>query len=385
MGSRGGRSPHMDSEDNESDEDRIVNILSGFETVLLSDLHKMVGNQHLGTVCSDIHEDDVLVNGEVEGKLRSRHGENGVRSRGSNGSWTNKYETDRDKEEKQKERERDKEREKEKVREKDSAKDAEREKNDDLKTDKMIAARVLSEVESMRKKLEKNHLIEMRRLSEEIKSQRATIAQLNKSIIERDNSLEVFEKNYATTKKEKEVLLERKAREVNLHHELASLKKQYSGSKQESIAKVAKLEARIITLMRSNAEEKDNLRLEFGARRKKECSELHREIRELKRKLLVGPDAEENHSPKRARRDSSGQHTHCTDDSTQGPGPESAHSPHRTSRHSDTPNGNSEAPRAGMGSGLGSGSSGVHSERVLEADRGETNCNDCHVSLCDMC
>ena len=398
-GSRGGTFSAMDSEDKENDEDRILKILSGYETVLLSDLHKMVGNQHLGTICSDIHKDDVLVNGDAEGRLRDRNGEYAVRYRGSDGAWTNKYDTDRERnrdrdreKDKQRERERDKERDKEKAREKDSAKDAAREKNDELKSESKIAARISSEVESMKKKMEKNHLIEMKRLSEEIKTQRTTINQLNRSKTESESSLEVAEKNLAISKKEKEVLLERKAREASLYNEMASLKKKHSGAASENAAKVAKLEARIITLMRSNAEEKDNLRLEFGARRKKECSEFHREIRELKRKLLV--DGDEIQSSKKVRRDSSGQHSAA--DSTLSPGPESVLSPRRTARHADPPHGASpsssssvfpsraspEALRLWTGSGPGSGSNGAHSERALEADRGETHCTACYVSLC---
>jgi hypothetical protein len=261
--------------------DRRTAILTGYESLSLVDLQKALTNYHKKKVCSDLPDlgDTVWLDGT--------HTDYPVKSvKGSTPMKRNATEELKEKIEKEADKEKVREKEKEKEREKEMEKEKEREKKRVIDEEAAVNKRVSAELEVATKKLQKKRDSEVKKLNETIEALTLAATQAKATEVENEKKRLVLVKSIAALKKEKEkekeTSIEKKSKDNKWSIEISVLKRNLSELKQETAAKLLSKDAQLLLLKKSNLEEKDDLRLELGAGKRKEIKELTQIIEALR-------------------------------------------------------------------------------------------------------
>jgi hypothetical protein len=283
VGSSGsGSSTYTGSDGNEGD--RRTAILTGYESLSLVDLQKALTIYHKKKVCSDLPDlgDTVWLDGtHTDYPMKSVKGSTPTMKRNATEELKEKIEKEADKE-------REKEKEKEKEREKEIEKEKEREKKRVIDEEAAVNKRVTAELEMATKKLQKRRDSEVKKLNETIVALTMAATQAKATEAENEKKRLVLVKSLAALKKEKEkekekeTSIEKKSKDNKWSIEISILKKNLSELKQETAAKLQSKDAQLLLLKKSNLEEKDDLRLELGAGKRKEIKELTQIIESLR-------------------------------------------------------------------------------------------------------
>ena len=278
-GSGSGSGTYTGSDKNEGD--RRTAILTGYESLSLVDLQKALTNYHKKKVCSDLPDlsDTVWLDG-----TRTDHPVKSVK--GSTPMKRSATEELKEKIEKEADKEKEREKEKEKEREKGIEKEKEREKKRVIDEEAAVNKRVTAELEVATKKIQKKRDSEVKKLNEMIEALTLAAAQAKAAEAENEKKRLVLVKSIALlTKekdKEKETSIEKKSKDNKWSIEISVLKKNISELKQETASKLQSKDAQLLLLKKSNLEEKDDLRLELGAGKRKEIRELTQIIESLR-------------------------------------------------------------------------------------------------------
>ena len=272
-------STHTGYDGNEGD--RRTAILTGYESLSLVDLQKALTSYHKKKVCSDLPDlgDTVWLDGT--------HTDYPVKSaKGSTPMKRNATEELKEKIEKEADKEKEREKEKEKEREKEIENEKEREKKRVIDEEAAVSKRVSAELEVATKKIQKKRDSEVKKLNETIEVLTLAATQAKATEAENEKKRLVLVKSLAVLRKEKEKekesSIEKKSKDNKWSIEISKLKKSLSELKRESAAKLQSKDAQLLLLKKSNLEEKDDLRLELGAGKRKEIRELTQIIEALR-------------------------------------------------------------------------------------------------------
>ena len=289
----GGKEMHSSKGDSwqDTEDERKTNVLRGYETLSYADLQPILSNAFLNVNCSTVpsHQYIALDAAKAGKKFDNKNSKIATK-------LSNKDKILKDKIEKEKSEALLREKEKENQNVTTAVKRSEEEVEGE------VARRVALEVDLARKRMEKTHVIELKKSADEIRMLKLTTAQHEKTYNEREKSMEVSERIVQSLKKEKEVWMEKRGREAKLSSEVTSLRKTQQDMKRDFSTKLAHTEMQLSAAVKSIAEEKDSLRLELGAGRKRETAKLTSQIKDLERALAAGTVAQEQtKSRKRAR------------------------------------------------------------------------------------
>ena len=272
----------------DTEEERKKNILRGYETLAYADLQPILSNAFLNVNCSTVPSQQYI---SLDGVKAGKEFNSKIPPKISNNQKVSK---DRIEKEKGDALLRDKEKEKEN--------EVAASKKSEEEVAEEVARRVALEVDAAKKKIERAHVVELKKSSDEIRMLKTAAAQYEKTNSEREKSMEVNERTVQSLRKEKEVWMEKRGREAKLNSEVTALRKSQQDLKRDYAAKLAHTEMQLSIAVKSSLEEKDNLRLELGAGRRRESAKLTSQIKDLERALATAAAQEkEAKNRKRAR------------------------------------------------------------------------------------
>ena len=257
-----------------NERDRRTAILAGFESLCLLDLQKALTAYHKNEVCSDMLDVEGI---ECWGGTHRDHPMKVVKSSTpvSKRNINDESMTEKSDKESDKEKEKEKEIEKKRLIDEESKETA-------------VAHRITMEVELVTKKLQKKKDSEIKKLNDTIEALTEAAAQSKISEVENEKKRMNLLKSIAILKKEKDkdkqIAIEKKTKDNKWSIEMSILKKNISELKQETAAKLLNKDAQLLLLKKSYLEEKDDLRLELGAGKRKEILELTQIIESLRSK-----------------------------------------------------------------------------------------------------